>query len=54
VTHLNGCLASDHVVEDLEPEGVIALQLHSKQDVRIDIRSVQMLQPVTHESSRPD
>ena len=47
VTHLNGCLASDHIVEDFQAEGVIAIQLHSIQDVTIDIRRVQMLQPAT-------
>ncbi|MCM2369311.1 3-keto-disaccharide hydrolase [Aporhodopirellula aestuarii] len=47
VTHLNDCLASDFVVDDLADSGVVALQLHGNQNLEIDFRSVEVLQPVT-------
>lgn len=47
VTHLNDCLASDLVVNDLAESGVIALQLHGNQNLEIDFRSIEVLQPIT-------
>jgi hypothetical protein len=46
VTHLNDCLAADFVVDDLANTGVIALQLHGNQNMQIDFRSIEVLQPV--------
>lgn len=46
VTHLNGCLAADYVVEDLAASGVIALQLHGNQDLEIDFKSLEILEAV--------
>ncbi|MFK8114896.1 MAG: DUF1080 domain-containing protein [Rubripirellula sp.] len=45
ITHLNGCLAADHVVDDLAAQGVIALQLHGNQDLEVDFRKVEILRP---------
>ncbi|MEM9365109.1 MAG: DUF1080 domain-containing protein [Planctomycetota bacterium] len=49
VTHLNDCLASDHVVADLEAKGQIALQLHGNQDLKVDFRKVEVLRQVIAE-----
>lgn len=46
ITHLNGCLAADEVVRDLADSGVIALQLHGNQDLEVDFKSLEILQPV--------
>ncbi|TWT94220.1 3-keto-disaccharide hydrolase [Neorhodopirellula pilleata] len=46
VTHLNGCLVTDAVVEDLADSGVIALQLHGNQDLAVDFKSLEILAPV--------
>nr|WP_236621297.1 DUF1080 domain-containing protein [Rhodopirellula sallentina] len=46
VTHLNDCLAADFVVDDLADSGVIALQLHGNQNLEVDFRSIEILQPV--------
>lgn len=46
VTHLNGCLAADYVVDDLSDSGVIALQLHGNQDLEIDFKSLEILEAV--------
>ncbi|WP_404305007.1 3-keto-disaccharide hydrolase [Neorhodopirellula lusitana] len=45
VTHLNNCLAADCVIDDLADSGVIALQLHGNQDMEIDFKSIEILQP---------
>ncbi|MEM8912713.1 MAG: DUF1080 domain-containing protein, partial [Planctomycetota bacterium] len=45
VTHLNGCLASDTVVDDLAESGVIAFQLHGQQDLEVDFRKIEILLP---------
>ena len=47
VTHLNGCLAADFVVDDLAESGTIALQLHGNQNLEIDFRSIEVLEPVS-------
>ncbi|TWT66627.1 3-keto-disaccharide hydrolase [Allorhodopirellula solitaria] len=47
VTHLNDCLAADFVVDDLADRGAIALQLHGNQNLEIDFRSIEVLEPVT-------
>lgn len=49
VTHLNDCLASDFVVENLEATGKIALQLHGNQDLKVDFRKVEILRRVAPE-----
>ena len=46
VTHLNGCLAADYVVDDLADSGVIAFQLHGNQDLEIDFKSLEILEAV--------
>ena len=46
VTHLNDCLAADFAVDDIANTGVIALQLHGNQNMQIDFRSIEVLQPV--------
>lgn len=47
VTHLNDCLAADFVVDDIADTGAIALQLHGNQNLEIDFRSIEILEPVT-------
>ncbi len=47
VTHLNDCLAADFVVDDLAETGTIALQLHGNQNLEIDFRSIEVLEPVS-------
>lgn len=46
VTHLNDCLAADFVVDDMADSGTIALQLHGNQNLEIDFRSIEILEPV--------
>jgi hypothetical protein len=46
VTHLNGCLATDYVIDDLADSGVIALQLHANQDLELDFKSLEILESV--------
>jgi len=45
VSHLNGCLVADTIVDDLADSGVIALQLHGNQDLQVDFKSLEILKP---------
>lgn len=46
ITHLNGCLVADEIVEDVADSGVIALQLHGNQDLEVDFKSLEILTSV--------
>jgi len=48
VTHLNGQLIIDHCDESARRRGVLALQLHGGQTMRVEFKDLEMLTPVEH------